>query len=132
MDRPETDSQLFLGLILLKYLTGLSDRELVQLVRENVYQQTFCGFEAFVTDSVLEPSTLTKLRQRLDAGFFKSMEEETHRVLIECKSIRSLRHIHFRKSPEKKHRPNRHHYRRRVHVENPTPRVARRERRQAH
>ena len=36
LGRPETDSRLFLGLILLKHLTGLSDREVVQSVRENV------------------------------------------------------------------------------------------------
>ena len=65
LGRPETDSRLFLGLILLKHLTGRSDREVVQSVRENVYQQAFCGFEEFVTDSALEPSTLTKLRKRL-------------------------------------------------------------------
>ena len=87
LGRPETDSRLFLGLILLKHLTGLSDREVVQSVRENVYQQAFCGFEEFVTDSALEPSTLTKLRKRLGVGFFKSMEEETHRLLIERKII---------------------------------------------
>ena len=38
LGRPETDSRLFLGLILLKHLTGLSDREVVQSVRENMYQ----------------------------------------------------------------------------------------------
>jgi len=36
---------------------------------------------------VLEPSTLTKLRKRLGAGFFKRMEEETHQVLIKRKII---------------------------------------------
>ena len=87
LGRPETDSRLFLGLILLKHLTGRSDREVVQSVRENVYQQAFCGFEEFVTDSALEPSTLTKLRKRLGVGFFKSMEEKTHQLLIERKII---------------------------------------------
>ena len=46
LGRPGTDGRLFLGLILLKHLTGLSDRELVQSVRENVYQldvQVFDG-----------------------------------------------------------------------------------------
>ena len=82
LGRPGTDGRLFLGLILLKHLTGLSDRELVQSVRENVYQQAFCGFEKFVTAAAVEPSTLSKLRKRLGVGFFKSMEEETHRLLI--------------------------------------------------
>ncbi len=89
LGRPETDSRLFLGLILLKHLTGLSDREVLQSIRENVYQQAFCGFEEFVTGAVLEPSTLTKLRKWLGTGFFKRMEEETHQVLIERKIIRA-------------------------------------------
>ena len=87
LGRPETDGRLFPGLILLKHLTGLSDRELVQSVRENMYQQAFCGFEEFATDSVLEPSALSKLRKRLGVGFFRRMEEETHRLLIERRII---------------------------------------------
>jgi len=63
LGRPETDGRLFLGLILLKHLTGLSDREVLQSVRENVYQQAFCGFEEFVTDSALES------RSRINLAF---------------------------------------------------------------
>jgi len=35
--RPATDGRLFLGLILLKHMTGLSDRELLEEVLENLY-----------------------------------------------------------------------------------------------
>ncbi len=86
--RPATDGRLFLGLILLKHMTGLSDRELIEEVLENLYMQRFCGFEQFVTRRMLDASTLTKLRKKLGLEFFKKMEEETYRLLIERKIIK--------------------------------------------
>lgn len=69
--RPGTDSQLVIGLLLLKHMTGLSDEGIVQDVLENPYMQPFCGFEKFVTEEILDPSTLTKMRERLGLEFFK-------------------------------------------------------------
>lgn len=86
--RPATDARLFIGLILLKHMTGLSDREVVRSVQENVYHQAFCGYEHFVTDRSLDPSSLTKLRKRLGDNYFKELEEKTYRVLIDRRIIK--------------------------------------------
>ena len=62
--RPGTDAQLVIGLLLLKHMTGLSDEVIVQDVLENPYMQAFCGFEKLVTEEILDPGTLTKMRER--------------------------------------------------------------------
>lgn len=87
--RPATDAQLVIGLLLLKHMTGLSDEEVVQAVRENPYMQAFCGFEQFVTQDILDSSTLTKMRERLGLEFFKKLEKKTYEVLIERKIIKA-------------------------------------------
>jgi hypothetical protein len=86
--RPALDAHLVIGLFLLKHMTGLSDREVVQAVMENPYMQVFCGFEHFVTDRSLDPSSLTKLRKRLGVKYFKKLEEKTYRVLIDRRIIK--------------------------------------------
>jgi len=86
--RPATDARLFIGLMLLKHMTGLSDREVVVGLLENPYWQAFCGYEVFVTEKVLDPSSLTRLRQRLGVGYFKELEEKTYQVLIDRRIIK--------------------------------------------
>ncbi|MCX6556613.1 MAG: transposase [Candidatus Aminicenantes bacterium] len=87
--RPGTDSRLFIDLMLLKYMTGVSDREILESVLENPYMQMFCGFERFVTRRMLDTSTLTRLRKKVGVEFFRDMEERTYRLLIERRIIRA-------------------------------------------
>ena len=87
--RPATDSQLVIGLLLLKHMTGLSDESVVEEVLENPYMQAFCGFEQFVTEDILDSSTLTKMRERLGLEFFKELEKKTYKVLIDQKIIKA-------------------------------------------
>jgi len=87
--RPATDSQLVIGLLLLKHMTGLSDEGIVEEVLENPYMQAFCGFEKFVTGEMLDPSTLTKMRERLGLEFFKELEKKTYKLLIDRKIIKA-------------------------------------------
>jgi len=89
LGRPATDAQLVIGLLLLKHMTGLSDEDVVEAVSENPYMQVFCGFEQFVTGGILDPSTLTKQRERLGLEFFKELEDKTYKVLIDRKIIKA-------------------------------------------
>ncbi len=86
--RPGKDAQLVIGLLLLKHMTGLSDRELVAGILENPYMQAFCGFRSMATEEVLNASTLAKIRGRLGLSFFRHLEEKTYEVLIERRIIR--------------------------------------------
>jgi len=87
--RPAKDAHLVIGLLLLKHMTGLSDEGIVQDVLENPYMQAFCGYEKFVTEEILDPSTLTKMRERLGLEFFKELEEKTYKLLIERRIIKA-------------------------------------------
>lgn len=55
-----------IGLLLLKHMTGLSDEDVVVKVNENPYMQGFCGFSEFVTEDILDPSTISKMWERLE------------------------------------------------------------------
>jgi hypothetical protein len=87
--RPAKDAQLIIGLLLLKHMTGQSDEGLVAEVLENPYMQAFCGFRSFVTEDVLDSSTLTKMRERLGLAFFKELERKTYKALIDRKIIKA-------------------------------------------
>lgn len=81
--RPALDARLVLGLLILKHVTNLSDEELSQEFSENPYMQFFCGFESFRTGKVLDSSSLSVVRKRLKADFFKRMEFLTYKTLVE-------------------------------------------------
>jgi len=87
--RPAKDAQLILGLLLLKHMTKLSDREIIAEVMENPYMQAFCGFHAMATVATLDPSTLTRVRKRLGPKFFQELEKKTYAVLIERRIIKA-------------------------------------------
>jgi len=89
MGRPAKDGQLIIGLLLLKHMTGLSDEGVVMTVMENPYMQAFCGFEKFVTEELLDSSTLTRMRERLGVEFFRQLESRTYKLLIDRKIIKA-------------------------------------------
>jgi len=87
--RPAKDAQLILGLLLLKHMTKLSDREIIAEVMENPYMQAFCGFHSMATVATIDSSTLTQARKRLGPKFFRHLEKTTYAVLIERGIIRA-------------------------------------------
>lgn len=58
-------------------------------LQENPYWQAFCGFERFLTEGTIHPSTLTKLRKRLGVKFVRDLEAQTYQVLIDKKIIKA-------------------------------------------
>lgn len=86
--RPGLDGRLAIGLFLLKHMTGLSDAELVHALSENIYWQSFCGFDEFNPKAALDSSTLSRLRERLGVKYFRELESRTYRVLIDLKIIK--------------------------------------------
>jgi hypothetical protein len=87
--RPALDGRMVMGLLLLKHMTKMGDREVQQSLRENVYWQAFCGFEHFMTEKQLNASSLSKIRKVLGPEFVRELEEKTYKILIERKIIRS-------------------------------------------
>jgi hypothetical protein len=86
--RPGKDSRLITGLMIIKHRKGHSDRELVEQFLENPYLQYFCGYDHFVKKGEIHYSTLSKLRKRLGAEYFKEFEKELLDVLVREKVIK--------------------------------------------
>ncbi len=86
--RPGLDGRLVIGLFLLKHMSGMSDVNVLQELRENVYWQSFCWLEGFVKAEQLNSSSLTKIRKRLGPKFTRELEKKTYQVLIDKKIIR--------------------------------------------
>lgn len=81
--RPATDSRLVIGLLILKHLMKVGDREIIQQLSENVYFQFFCGWETFHTREMIDPSVLTYARRRLTKVRFEIFEQGLIRKLYE-------------------------------------------------
>jgi len=73
---PAKPSRLVAGLLYLKHVHGLSDEALVAQWVENPYWQYFCGETWFQHEPPVDPSSLTRWRQRLG-------EEACERLLME-------------------------------------------------
>lgn len=63
--RPASPVRLIIGLLLLQYMHNLSDEKVVQMWIENSYWQYFCGYDYLQWDLPVDPSSLTRWRQRL-------------------------------------------------------------------
>jgi len=87
--RPALDGRLVIGILLLKHMTASSDEAIVELVNENPYMQSFCWLERFSTKSLLDSSSLSKIRKRLGSKYFVELEQDTYQVLIERKIIKA-------------------------------------------
>jgi len=66
---PAKPTRLITGLLLLQHLYNLSDEKVIHGWRENPYWQFFCGYDYLQWTFPIDPSSLTKWRQRLgEAG----------------------------------------------------------------
>lgn len=66
LGRPSVPAETYLRLIALKHQYGLSDREVCAQVSDRISWRRFCRIPW--ADPTPHPSSLTKIRQRLDAG----------------------------------------------------------------
>ena len=75
--RPAKSTRLMAGLHYLKHAFNESDESVVEKFLENPYWQYFCGFEHFVHELPLDPTTLVKWRRRVGARRLEAMLSET-------------------------------------------------------
>ena len=72
-------TRLMAGLLFLKHMHNLSDRQVVAMIHENVYFRHFCGLNWHIgewnSESVIDSSTLTKFRRRLGKAGLKVIED---------------------------------------------------------
>lgn len=63
--QPPKPVRLIVGLLMLQHMEGLSDEKVVSKWVENPYWQAFCGFDHLQWRLPIDPSSLTRWRQKL-------------------------------------------------------------------
>jgi IS5 family transposase len=78
--RPSLPIRLLIGLLLLKYLTNLSDEQVVANWRENIYFQAFTGAGVYQDAIPCNPSMLSVFRKRIGKEMCDLIFAESVRV----------------------------------------------------
>ena len=76
------------GLQYLKHTYDLSDEETVARWVENPYWQVFCGFELFQHQLPIDPSLMTRWRQRIGPEAMERVLQATVEVALESKTVK--------------------------------------------
>ncbi|HHH54086.1 MAG TPA: IS5 family transposase [Bacteroidetes bacterium] len=74
------DGRLAIGSLIIKHKLQLSDREVVESLKENIYLQYFVGFRSFQKKAAFDASLLVHIRKRMGKKQFDLMNEEIIRV----------------------------------------------------
>ena len=93
--RPAKPTRLMVGLHYLKHAKGLSDEEVVVQWLENAYWQLFCGEEYFQHELPIDPSLMTKWRNRLKSAGLETLLSATINAGLKTKVLKrtSLRRM---------------------------------------
>ena len=86
--RPAKPTRLMVGLHYLKHAKGLSDEEVVAQWVENAYWQLFCGEEYFQHELPIDPSSMTRWRNRLKSEGLETLLAETIQAGLKTKVLK--------------------------------------------
>jgi IS5 family transposase len=93
--RPAKPTRLMVGLHYLKFTFNMSDEEVVARWVENPYWQYFCGCEYFEHELPIDPSLMTKWRNRIKSEGMEKLLEITIKTGLNTRVLkrRSLRKV---------------------------------------
>jgi len=77
--RLSVDARHVIAALIVKHMLGLDDRGTIEMVKENIYLQYFCGLRSFTTKKLFDPSLFVDIRNRLGGNEF----EDFNRLVIE-------------------------------------------------
>ena len=86
--RPAKPTRLMVGLHYLKHAYGLSDEEVVAQWVENPYWQVLCGEDYFQHEAPIDPSLMTKWRNRLKSQGLETLLAETIRTGLKTRVLK--------------------------------------------
>jgi transposase, IS5 family len=87
--RPGLPIRLMVGLCYLQHTFGLSDEEAVARWVENPYWQYFCGFDYLQLSLPIDPSSLTRWRQRIGREGVELLLQETIAAAPRAEAIKA-------------------------------------------
>jgi len=77
--RKSVNIRTVIAALIVKHKLNLDDRGTIEMIKENIYLQYFCGLEGFTTQAVFDPSLFVDIRKRLGGEEF----EKINRHIIE-------------------------------------------------
>ena len=86
--RPAKPIRLMVGLHYLKYTYNQSDEDVVARWVENPYWQYFCGEQYFQTDFPLDPSSMTRWRNRVKESDLEQLLQATLKVGLKIGAVK--------------------------------------------
>lgn len=75
MGRGSLNTRLVIGVLIIKHMLKLDDREVLATLQENIYLQYFVGFSSFQTKIAFDPSLLVTIRKRMGLIEFDAWSE---------------------------------------------------------
>ncbi len=86
--QPPRPIRLMIGLLLLQHLHNLSDEQVVRGWVENPYWQHFCGYDFLQWEFPINPSSLTRFRQRLGSARLEKILSLTIAVAVKSELVK--------------------------------------------
>lgn len=86
--QPPKPIRLMIGLLLLQHLHHLSDEQVVRNWVENPYWQHFCGYDFLQWEFPINPSSLTRFRQRLGSIRLEKILSLTVSVAVKSEAVK--------------------------------------------
>jgi IS5 family transposase len=76
---PCIDGRIVIATLIIKHRLNLSDREVIEMIKENIYMQYFVGLSSFTTKEIFHHTEFVYIRRRLQIADFNEMTEELMR-----------------------------------------------------
>ena len=76
---PCIDGRMIIATLIIKHRLNLSDREVIEMIKENIYMQYFVGLSSFTTKEIFHHTEFVYIRRRLQIADFNEMTEELMR-----------------------------------------------------
>ncbi|BAZ27632.1 transposase (plasmid) [Cylindrospermum sp. NIES-4074] len=80
---PAKTFRMALGALIIKEKLGISDREIVEQIRENPYLQYFIGMSAYSNNSPFDSSMMVHFRERIDMNLVNKLNQEIVKKALE-------------------------------------------------
>ena len=76
---PSIHGRMVIATLIVKHKLNLSDREVIEMIKENIYMQYFVGLSSFTTKEIFHHTEFVHIRKRLQIADFNEMTEELMR-----------------------------------------------------
>ncbi|WP_204102146.1 MULTISPECIES: transposase, partial [Spirulina sp. CCY15215] len=81
MGAPAKPFRMALGALIIKEKLGISDREVVEQIKENPYLQYFIGQECYSNEAPFEASMMVHFRQRIDINLIEKVIDTLYKSI---------------------------------------------------